>query len=238
LILIAPPILGQDNRWDEAGKAYDEKNYDQAIALYESILKDGYESAPLYFNLGDAYFKNGDLGHAVLNFYRARRLDPTDPDIAHNLEFAQRFSSVQMEGVELNPIGTFLSGIVDSYRLNTLAWISSFFFIATIILLALRFGLGFKNAALKGGLTIGIILLVISTGLTSYKYRIDYLVPRAVIVAEDAEVRSGPTDQSDLELTGAPGLIVEILSENSGYYNVLFENKRRGWIAKDQVEVI
>lgn len=236
--LMAPSGFGQDKRWTDAAKAYDDKQYDQAIALYESILKDGVESAPLYFNLGDAYFKNGDLGRSVLNFYRARRLDPSDPDIAHNLDFAQQFSSVQMEGVELNPVGTFLGSIVDSYRLNSLAWFSSLFFIATLILLALRYGLGFRSGALRAGLTIGLLLLVITAGLTSYKYRIDYLVPRAVIVADDAEVRSGPTEQSDLELTGAPGLIVEILSENSGYYNVLFENKRRGWIAKDQVEVI
>jgi len=238
VIMIAPSIFGQDKRWTDAAKAYENKQYDQAIALYEGILKDGVESAPLYFNLGDAYFKNGDLGRAVLNFYRARRLDPSDPDINHNLEFAQKFSSVQMEGVELNPVGTFLTGIVDSYRLNTMAWISSLFFIVTLALLALRFGLGYRNSAIRSGLTVALILLVITAGLTSYKYRVDYLVKRAVIVADDAKVRSGPTDQSDLELTGAPGLIVEVLSENSGYYNVLFENKRRGWIAKDQVEII
>jgi hypothetical protein len=59
-----------------------------------------------------------------------------------------------------------------------------------------------------------------------------------VIVAEEAPVTTGPSPQSDLELQGAPGLIVEIVGETPDYYNVLFENKRRGWLKKDLVAEI
>ena len=76
------------------------------------------------------------------------------------------------------------------------------------------------------------ILLVIISGLTTFKYRNDYLTRRAVIIAEQPTVYTGASEQSDVELEGAPGLIVEILSESSDFYNVLFENKRRGWIKK------
>ena len=72
-----------------ANKSYQDKDFAAAIEMYQSIENKGLESASLYFNLGNAYFKNGDLGHAVLYYMRAQRLAPGDDDIRHNLEFAR-----------------------------------------------------------------------------------------------------------------------------------------------------
>jgi len=138
-----------------------------------------------------------------------------------------------MEGVQLNPINTFVESIVGSYKLNTLAWVSSIIFILFCLLLISRFGLGMRNSALRISTTVIFIFLIIISGLTTFKYRNDFLTRRAVIIAEESSVLNGPTNNSDLEFQGAPGLIVEILNESGEYYNVLFENKRRGWIQKD-----
>lgn len=221
-----------------ANKFYEEKDFGSAIRLYESIIRQGLESPALYFNLGNAYFKNGDLGYAVLYYMKARRLSPDDADIRQNLEFAQQYSRVQMEGVQLNPINTFFSSIIDRYRLNFLAWVSSLFFVLLVLVLIVRFGIGMNNSAIRAGIVLGLLLVVIASGLTTFKYRQDYLTQRGVIVSEASPVLTGPSPQSDVELDGAPGLVVEILDESGDYYNVLFENKRRGWINKDLVAVI
>lgn len=231
-------VIAQEEEFAMANKFYADKDFDSAIRLYESTINQGYESAPLYFNLGNAYFKKGDLGHAILNYLKAKRLDPSDEDIAHNLEFAQRFSRIQMEGVQLNPIEAFLSSLVDSYHLNSLAWISSIFFILLIGVLIARYGIGFNNALVRSGLIIALTLVVISSGLTTFKYRQEYLTKRGVIIAENSTVYTGPSEQSDVELEGAPGLIVEILDDSGDYYNVLFENKRRGWVKKSIIAEI
>lgn len=238
LVALTSLAMAQDDEFAMANKFYEDKDFDSAIRLYESTLNQGYESAPLYFNLGNAYFKKGDLGHAILNYIKARRLDPTDDDIAHNLEFARRFSRIQMEGVQLNPIEAFLSSLVANYHLNSLAWISSLFFILFVGVLIVRYGLGFNSSLVRSGLVIGLILVVITSGLTTFKYRHEYLTRRGVIVAEESTVYTGPSEQSDVELEGAPGLVVEILDENNDYYNVLFENKRRGWVKKSIIAEI
>jgi tetratricopeptide (TPR) repeat protein len=219
----------------QANKLYEAKEFDKAIQAYQSVLSQGVESSSLYYNLGNAYFKKGDLGYAILYYLKAKRLDPSDDDIAHNLAFAKQFSRVQMEGVELNPISSFLVSLVDPYRLETLAWISSGCFILLFLFLIARFGLGIRTAGVRLAAVVTLVLLVVSVGLTTFKYRHDYLTRRAVIIAEEAPVLTGPTEQSDVELQGAPGLIVEILAETPEYYNVLFENKRRGWIKRDLV---
>ena len=226
------------NDFKRANDYYEAKKYDGAIERYEQIIDRGVESSTIYYNLGNAYFKNGDLGHAVLYYMKARRLDPSDEDIQHNLEFARKFSTVQMEGVTLNPIHEFLESITSPYRLSLLGWLSSALFILFIAMLVIRFGLGIKGSLVKTGIVTSLVLVLMASGLTTFKYQNEFLTKRAVIIADDAPVRSGPTDRSEVELQGAPGLVVEILEQQDQYYNVLFENKRRGWINKDLVALI
>jgi tetratricopeptide (TPR) repeat protein len=230
---IYPNEFSVSDKFERANKFYQDKDYQSAIILYQSILQEDVESSAIYFNLGNSYFKNGDLGHAILNYMRAKRISPGDEDIRQNLEFARQFSRVKMEGVRLNPISSLMLSLVDKYNLNSLAWVSSIFFILLVIILIIKFGLGFNYVWLKSGIIICLILIVISFGFTTLKYRHDYITRWAVVIAEESPVYTGSSDQSDIEMDAAPGLVVEILSESSDYYDVLFENKRRGWIKKD-----
>ncbi len=222
----------------EANELYENKQYDSAIQLYESILETGRESASIYFNLGNAYFKSGDLGHAVLYYLRAKRLAPADEDLNHNLEFARQFSRVRMEGVALNPVSDFVQTIVQPYRLETLAWAASIVFILLCLVLTVRYGLGFSNGAIRVATILLLVLVLITSGLTTYKYRTEFLTERAVVINDDSPVRSGPTEKAEIEFQGASGLVVEILSQSGEYYNVLFENKRKGWIHRDNTALI
>ena len=143
-----------------------------------------------------------------------------------------------MEGVELNPVNSFFSSLVDNYGFGTLVWLSSAFFVLLMLVLIVRYGIGINSLLVRVAIAVLLIFLMVSAGLTSFKYREDYATSRAVIVAEESPVYTGPSEQSGIELEGAPGLIVEILDESGGYYDVLFENKRRGWIQKELVAVL
>ena len=239
LLTVSVSLAGTPSEdFGKANEFYKQKDYEKAINLYHSILDQGVESAPTYFNLGNAYFKNGDLGRAILYYMKAKKLDPGNDDIRNNLDFAKQFTSIQMEGVQLNPINSFIESIVGPYRIDTLAWIASAFFILFIGFLAVRYGLGIAGPWIKAGLVVSVILLLTASFITTFKYRHDYLTRRAVLITDEAPVRSGPSDEMDVEIEGAPGLVVEILSQSGDYYNVLFENKRRGWIKKDLVAEI
>ncbi|MEW6050581.1 MAG: tetratricopeptide repeat protein [Candidatus Zixiibacteriota bacterium] len=224
-----------DDDFRLGNNAYENKLYDDAIASYSRVLAGGLESSNLYFNLGNAYFKKGDLGHAIVNYLKASRLSPGDEDIKSNLAFARKFTSVQMEGVQLNPVRGLLTSIVDRFRLSTLAWLSSLLFLSFISLLIIRFGIGIIDDRIRPLAIVALSLFVLASALTTFKYRSEFQTRHAVIVAQECPVRTGPTDQSDLELQGAPGLVVEIVSESNDYYNVVFENMRRGWIKKSLV---
>jgi len=231
-------LMSAESLFVAGNSFYEAREFDSAIVYYAEALIRGKESAAIYFNLGNSYFKNGDLGRSILYYKRAQRLEPSDDDIFANLEFAQNFTVVQMEGVQLSPVSDFLERLVGSYHINNLAWLLSLFFVSLFILLSIRFGLGFRTSLLKTGIVTCLSLTIIFSMLTTFKYRNDYLRTRAVLIARECPVRSGPNEQSELELQGGAGLIVDILSESGEYYNVLFENKRRGWLKKELVAVI
>ena len=72
----------------EADSAYINKEYAKAIELYESLLEQG-ESGEVYYNLGNSYFKQEELGKAILNYERALLLQPGNSDISANLDIAR-----------------------------------------------------------------------------------------------------------------------------------------------------
>ena len=74
--------------FDEANATYAEGRYGEAAAMYQSLL-DEQPDAQVYYNLGNAYFKQGELAQSILAYERALRLNPNDKDAKYNLAFAQ-----------------------------------------------------------------------------------------------------------------------------------------------------
>ena len=74
--------------FEQANIAYAEGRYEEAATGYEALLAEG-PNATLYYNLGNACFKQGELAQAILNYERALRLQPNHKDAQYNLKFAQ-----------------------------------------------------------------------------------------------------------------------------------------------------
>ena len=73
----------------DADSAYNAKEYAKAISIYNELIEENGTSAPVLFNLGSAYYQAGDYGQAMLNYLRARRLDPGNEEINANLRYLQ-----------------------------------------------------------------------------------------------------------------------------------------------------
>ena len=89
----------------EAGtKAYNEGEFERAIDEWQNCIDNGFQNADLYYNLGNAYFRNGQLGLAIYNYKVALKLRPNDDDFKHNLEYAQAMTKDKVDDEEENPI--------------------------------------------------------------------------------------------------------------------------------------
>ena len=123
--------------FEEGNTLYAKEKYEQAIAKYEEILANGYESWELYYNLGNAYYKDGQLGKAILNYERARSLKSDNEDIQFNLEMANLLVADKIN----EPPQFFLFKIYHDFKhsmsLNTLALIViiAYFILITLVIL-------------------------------------------------------------------------------------------------------
>ena len=221
-------VLAQTD-FDAANAAYAEGRYEEAAAGYEALLAES-ESATLYYNLGNARFKQGELAQAILNYERALRLDPRNKDAQYNLAFAQ--SKITDNIIDQD---FFLSSWARSIRnsLNESTWtilsIALFILALTGILLFL---LGRSTWLRKTAFHTAWIALLFSlvTGLNAWSlHQRDTLRNEAVITQGIVNAKSSP-DRSGTDLfTLHEGTKVTIRETLGEWANVRV-GSNEGWI--------
>ncbi len=243
-LLISPfttaHTLDPEQLMEKGNEAYQAKVYEEAIETYEAIVAAGFESAALYYNLGNSYYQTDQLGRAVLNYERARLLAPRDPDIRHNLAVVRQEIPDQLEQVP----EFFLSRWWRNWRetLSPGAW-------GVLGLLLLWAGIGGlalwllapRRKYRKWGFLAGVILLLLSAlpfglGAGRQAYRSDTDI--AVILSKEVVLRSAPDQQSQSIITLHEGLTVDLLDTIGDWYKVRLPDGEQGWLPMKAVEEV
>jgi tetratricopeptide (TPR) repeat protein len=215
-----------------ANALYGEERYTDAAAEYERVLAGGVESGPLYFNLGNAYFKTGDVGRAVLAYERARRLMPADPDLQANLRFAR-------EGAEPDApplVARLLFPLATRLASDPLLRVASGLWIAVVLLATLRRlvpALDVLGRRATAG--FGVLLLIVATS-AAYRVLAIELPSWAVVVApQGATVRFEPSASGTAHFTTTAGAKLRVLTARDQWAQVERADGTRGWIAADAI---
>ena len=214
-----------------ANALYGEERYAEAAAEYERILASGLESGPLYFNLGNAYFKTGDIGRSVLAYERARRLIPGDPDVHANLRFARP------DGDDEPPLTRrLLFPLATGVSTDTLLLWASGLYTGVVLLLAIaRLAPSSARAATRSAVAAGVVLAVVATSAAYRLVSVD-LPPQAVVVAsEGATVRFEPSPSGTAHFEVKTGSRLRVLATRDGWSQVARGDGTRGWIAVDAI---
>ena len=121
LSLISLPVLAQSvtATFDNANKLYEQGKFAEAAALYEKLLQSGHVADALYFNMGNAFFKGGQIGRAIAAYVQAQRIAPRDPDVRANLQFARN----QVQGPTFLPER--FSRWLGKLTLNEWTWLAA-----------------------------------------------------------------------------------------------------------------
>ena len=221
----------------QANEQYAQGNYEEAVSLYKQCEP----SAEVYYNLGNALFKQGDLSHAILAYERSLRLDPRDKDCKHNLAFAQ---AQIIDNVEDNEF--FLSSWAKTLR-NQLpcgTWfIISVIFWCLMLVGVVLFTLNSKLSTLHlKRLAFHIswifLLFAIVAGLNAFSlHRRDTLRSEAIITQGIVNVKASP-DRSGTELfTLHEGTKVTIHETLGEWVNIHVGNNV-GWLPTAYLERI
>ncbi|WP_455496943.1 tetratricopeptide repeat protein [Coprobacter sp.] len=232
-------VWGQD-LLSQANEAYSQENYKKAIELYEKVAQDEGVSSELYYNMGNAYYKDKQYPKAILNYERALLLSPGNDDVRFNLEMANSHITDKVE-----PVGTFflsvwIHSLRDSLSSNSwavLAIVCFLFFVAGIYLYFFT-----RNVLLrKIGFFAGSVLLLISVLSNNFaSEQKDKITERneAIVFAPTITIKSSPAESGTDLFVLHEGTKVKLLDKVGEWSEILLADGNRGWMPTNQLEII
>lgn len=225
----------------EAGnQAYSSADYNSAVSQYESVIRTGFESSGLYFNLGNAYFKLNNIPAAILYYEKAAKLDPTDENIQFNLALANSRIIDKMEPLPEFFLRTWYKSVMHIFSSDQWAKIGLASFILALIALALF--IISSSVFLRKFAFWSVILLagVMSFSLifSAGEYR-DYSKHNsAIIFTPTVTVKSSPNEASVDLFVIHEGTKVFITDMVEGWSEVHLANGNVGWVKTETFRTI
>jgi hypothetical protein len=241
LLVATRAAAGQEEIVARGNQAYEAGEYSTAVEAYEAVSSAGFTSAGLEFNLGNAYFKTGDLPRSILHWERALSLSPGDADTRANLELAR---SLTVDAIE--PLPTFWAFSAAGWWVRLL---SRPILIATVASgwLALAAGFVLSMLAKADGISgfarwcsrAGVIVVTVM-GLNLVVREFGIGTPeRAIVMAEVVAVRSAPAEDDDLTLFEVhEGTRLRIDQRAGSWAEVVLDDGKVGWMPLDAMEGI
>ena len=223
-----------------ANTMYEQGLYADSARAYQQLADRGYRDPALYYNLGNAYYKQGDLGRAILNYVRARRLDPSDPDTAANLELARG----RVSGAPA-PTDDAFAGVAAraSALLSTnqaaaaalAAWTVVVALAGALLLLKPRPQV--RRWLSYGAMAAGVLLVAAVLQMSTHMLAGDG--NEVVVVAGSVEVMSGPGTQYNAEGELPGGAEADLLERRGGWTRITLPGGGlQGWVPAGAVEAV
>jgi len=218
----------------KANQAYKDGRFAEAVDGYTELLKMGHGNGHLFFNLGNAFFRLGSLGRAVLNYERARLLIPRDADLVFNLSYVRD----QLQD-DIEEDSAFLTMAFFWTRSMTLKELFLLFAIINIMFWAILFVRIFKKGEWTYYTTVILLIFWIiggmSFGLKQYWISSD---DRAVILEKEVDILAGPDPRDTILFKLHEGAIVHHERSEDGWSLISLSQDKRGWMKSEALEKI
>ena len=225
----------------DADSAYQKNQYEEAIKQYEAILQNEGESADIYYNLGNSYYKTENVAKAILNYERALLLQPGNGDIRFNLEIARAKTVDKVASVpEIFFIGWFKS-LINCLSIDAWARWGIVCFILFLVCLCFFFyskSVRGKKIGFIAGLVllVGVVLCNVFAGQQKKE-----LTERnkAIVLSPSVTVRSTPSESGTSLFILHEGHKVEIKDDTMREWKeIRLEDGKVGWLPASTIEII
>lgn len=233
-----------ENSLDSASQAYRNNDFKKSIEIYEGIVAEGIaedrESAQIYYNLGNAYFRDSRLGKAILNYERALMLDPGDSDIRHNLRFAGSRTEDRIEEVGSLFLTNWINGIRNMLSSDMWGTAGIVFFLLFLVCLTLFLFvrlLWIRKTAFYSGIVFFVFMIIANIFAFNQK-REQIQRTYAIVIVGAASVNASPDENSNVLFELHEGTKVKIRNSDGNWYEIEIANGSVGWTPKQKVEII
>jgi len=225
---------------ERAEKAYDSKKYKEAISSYEKLIKEGYKSYQLYFNLGNAYYRNNELGRAIYYYELARKAEPNDEDVRINLGIASAKTIDKIDSKENFFIAAVKTNILSSFTTNTWAWLN----ISSLMLACILFFLFISShklivkriSFLLSTLLFISFILTYFLGYSAVKSRVENKF--GIILSKEIKIMNEPTALAKSKFSLHEGTKIHVVENNGDWVLIKLDNGNEGWVKLSEVGII
>ncbi|MCD0470124.1 tetratricopeptide repeat protein [Flavobacterium sp. JAS] len=233
LFLLITQVFFAQSSFEKGNALYQKAQYQQAVDVYESIIKeDKQQSAELYFNLANSYYKLNNVAPSIYNYEKALVLKPNDAETLNNLKFAKKLTIDEIKEVPKVGFAKLIQNFTGIFGYNTWAKISigiAFVFLLTFI------GYYFSQLSLtKRIYFIGMFVLLVALLLSvfagmSEKSHFDNDRP-AIVFSELSEVRSEPQKAGAAIFLLHEGSKVYVMETLGKWKKIELTDGTEGWI--------
>jgi tetratricopeptide (TPR) repeat protein len=237
VIFSAPPVLADQKAQSflDAVKLYEAREYADAAEAFQGLARDGIQNGGLYYNIANAHLKNDRLGPAILWYERALQLNPGDPDLKFNLEYAR--SLLEDEPADIgSPVLQVLFFWKNLLGVSAWQWLGLG---AGLVFWCLWAATFFLHKPVLKPIKYGFLALaLISSGTAAYLKHAPALHPRAVILGKAVSVRSGLSADTTELFVLHEGTLVAVDKQVDGFLKIEYAEDKIGWVSDTMAEII
>ena len=234
--IVADPLVD----FKKAKEYYLKQDYNNAVKVYESIIKAGTISPEVYYNLGNSYFKTGNLAQSILNYERAKKISPDDEDVNFNIKIASLKVVDRMDAVPEIFYKRWLKNLALVF--STDIWTKILIVNVWLLFIFLAIYIAGRSSSLKKFsflIACFFIITSISTFFLSQKsYAITFIDQQAIITSASVYVKNSPDEKGSDQFIIHEGTKVDVMDELGDWKKIRIANGSVGWLKVNEIEVI
>ena len=214
--------------FERANKLYEQNKYADAVTAYDNLIANGKVSAAIFFNRGNAFFKQNQIGKSIASYRLAEKMAPRDPEVRANLQFARNQAGSAMPKAER------WKNWLNRLTANEWTALAAIAFWSLFTLLAVaQWRTELKRTLSKFIFALAgiVFLLAIPLALSIQGF---YSSDVAIVTAREAVVRNGPLDESQIAFRAGDGAELSVLDSKGDWLQV-GDGRRVGWVKRDAV---
>jgi len=226
--------------FSRATDSYNAGDYEKAIEYYEKIIANGKHSAELYFNLGNAYYKQEEVGPSIYYYEKALLLKPNDPEIINNLGYSQNMRLDAIETVPESAITAFYNSVVGKLSFDQWAYLG----VGMIILFVLAYlAYYILNVAIHKRISFilsvtALVLCIVSISFAYLQYNDFKSNNPAIVFVREVAITSEPNERSERIFTLHEGTKVNVLEELNSWMKIKIADGQTGWLPSKDIKLL
>lgn len=238
MILMASPLLARTNTdlaglFLKANEAYQQGDYPSAESLYRNILDAGIRNGKIYYNLGNALFRQGKTGEAIQNYLLAQQFIPRNEDLEANLGYARQKAEDRVE-----PSAGVVRNILFWYDRLTLKEMTLLFLACNVLFWSgLIARLFFHSQAVTWLALLFFAVGITMAGTAAIRLLNEQNGPSAVIILREVPVRSGMDPESTTLFVLHDGAEVKVENRSGDWSLIRFASGKKGWVRNEQIGI-